>query len=172
MELIREIIIRDPPVKYTINLKKPKYDKDGKLITKQEFYLTGNLFYSDRTSYHITSKIIVENKRFLLQQIGRLPEIEKMRLDFEYHKMQHIDLDNKTNFWCKLFLDVLKTPTPLQERNANLKKKDIITLRCIPDDNTKHVTEINTKFVLGEHCMIFRIYGRLRDTQEQLFYNV
>jgi len=169
MELIKEIKINDPPTKYTLNYKKSKFDKDGKPVTKQEFYLTGNLFYSDRTSYHLTSKIIVENKRFLMDKIGRLPEIEKMRLDFEYHKMQHIDLDNKASFWIKLCLDVLKTPSARQMLNANNNKKDIITLRCLPDDNTKHVTEINSKFVLGEHCMIFRIYGRLKDTQEQLF---
>jgi len=48
--LIKEIVIDDPPTKWTLNYKKEKFDGNGKLITKQDFYLTGNLFYSDRSS--------------------------------------------------------------------------------------------------------------------------
>ena len=166
--LIKEIIIRDPPTKWDLVYKKPKFDKNGKLVTKQSFYLTGNLFYADRTSYHITSKIINESKQFLLGHLRGFPELEKISINFEYHKPTHIDLDNKSSYWIKLFLDILKTPSVKQERGANLKKKDIISVRCIPDDNTKHITEINTKFVLGEHLMIFRIYGRVANQQKEM----
>jgi len=98
MDLIKEIVIPNPPTKWTLNYKNPKYDKDGKLITHQDFYLTGNLFYADRTSYHITSKIIQESKEFLFDYLKGLPEMDKMRIEFEYHHTKHIDLDNKATF--------------------------------------------------------------------------
>src|SRR6478736_3918033 len=110
LNLIKEIIIENPPTKFTLDYKKEKFDSKGNLVTHQNFYLTGNLFYSDRTSYHITSKIIYESKEFLFKYLKGLPELEKMRLEFEYHKMQDIDLDNKANYWIKLLLDILKTP--------------------------------------------------------------
>ena len=65
MEVIKEIAINDPPSKWVLIYKKPKFDKHGKKVEKQDFYLTGNLFYSDRTSFHLTSKIIYEMKQYL-----------------------------------------------------------------------------------------------------------
>jgi hypothetical protein len=168
LELIKEIIILDPPTKWTLKYKKPKYDSKGDLVEKQDFYLTGNLFYADRTSYHITSKIINESKEFLFPYFSRLPELEKMRLDFEYHKTTHIDLDNKSSYWIKLILDILKTPSSRQLANAIKHKKPIITTNTIADDNTKCIDEINTKFVLSEHKMIIRIYGRVKSTQTEM----
>lgn len=168
MDLIKEITIKDPPTKWTLNYKKPKFNREGKKIEKQDFYLTGNLFYSDRTSFHLTSKIINENKKFLFPHLKGLPKLEKMRLDFEYHSMKHIDLDNKANFWIKLFLDILKTPSQKQVENGIKFKKPIITTNTIEDDNTKCVTEINLKFVESEHKMIFRIYGRVKSEQKEL----
>ena len=168
LPLIKEIIIVDPPTKFTLKFKKEKFDKDGKLITHQDFYLTGNLFYADRTSYHITSKIINESKEFLYPHFARLPQLEKMKIEFEYHKTTHIDLDNKTNYWLKLVLDILKTPSQRQINNAIKSKKPIITTNTILDDNTKCIDEINTKFVLAEHKMIFRIYGRVKSEQKEL----
>ena len=50
LPLIKEIVIPNPPTKWVLNYKKEKFDKDGKLITHQDFYLTANLFYSDKTS--------------------------------------------------------------------------------------------------------------------------
>lgn len=163
--LIKEIVIIDPPTKWTLNYKKEKFNSKGDKVEKQDFYLTGNLFYSDRTSYHITSKIITESKEFLLPYLKGLPELDKMRLDFEYHKTSHIDLDNKANYWIKLLLDILKTPTARQEKNA---KKQIITTNTIADDNTKCIDQINLKFVFGEHKMIFRIYGRIKSEQKTM----
>ena len=162
MDLIKEIVFVDPPTKWTLAYKNPKYDKDGKMITHQDFYLTGNLFYSDRTSYHLTSKIIQESKEYLFKQMRGFPELEKIKIEFEYHHTKDIDLDNKGNYWLKLFLDILKTPT---QRQISNQKKVIITTNTIIDDSTKYLNEINLKFFKGEHKMIFRIYGVVKSTQ-------
>lgn len=166
--LIKEIVIPTPPTKWTLNYKKPKYDSKGGLVTKQEFYLTGNLFYADRTSFHITSKIINESKEYLSGFMQGLPDIEKLYIQFEYHKTSHIDLDNKSSFWMKLFLDILKTPTARQIENAKKKKKPIITTNNIQDDNTKTVTGFSCNFEHGEHKMIFRLYGRVKSEQKKM----
>lgn len=165
MDLIKEIVFMDPPTKWTLTYKKPKFDKDGKMITHQDFYLTGNLFYSDRTSYHLTSKIIQESKEYLFSKMKGLPELEKIKIEFEYYHTKDIDLDNKGSYWLKLFLDILKTPT---QRQISNQKKVIITTNTIIDDSTKYLNEINLKFFKGEHKMIFRIYGVPKSTQEKL----
>lgn len=168
MDLIKEIVIPNPPTKYTLNFKKEKFDSSGKLKTHQDFYLTGNLFYSDRTSYHLTSKIINESKVFLYDYLKGIPPLEQMRIEFEYHHTKHIDLDNKASYWLKLVLDILKTPTQRQIANAIKHNKPIITTNTIDDDNTKSVNEINLKFSLSEHKMIFRIYGKVKIEQPKL----
>ena len=167
--LIKEIIINNPPTKWTLKYKKPKFDKDGKKIEKQDFYLTGNLFYADRTSYHLTSKIINESKEYLYEHLKGIPELEKMRLEFEYHKTAHIDLDNKASYWIKIMLDILKTPSIRQMGMAIERKKPIITTNTIIDDNTKCIDSISLKFMYSENKMIFRIYGRVKSTQIDLF---
>jgi hypothetical protein len=167
-ELIKEIIITEPPTKWTLNYKKTKFDSKGNEVTKQDFYLTGNLFYADRTSYHITSKIIQESKEFLFQHLRGIPELEKMRLEFEYHHTKHIDLDNKSSYWIKIMLDILKTPTIRQIDKAIERKKPIITTNTITDDNTKCIDSISLKFMFSEHKMIFRIYGRVKSEQKEL----
>lgn len=168
--LIKEIIIDDPPTYYDQVYKKDKFDKNGKRITHIRFYLTGNLFYSDRTSYHITSKIIYETKEYLYQFLKGIPELDKMRLEFEYHGTKDIDLDNKASFWVKIMLDILKTPTARQLARAAKEKKPkpIITTNTIIDDDTKCIDEIKLKFIKGEHRMIFRIYGKIKDEQKTL----
>lgn len=168
MELIKEIIINNPPIKWSLVYKKEKFDAKGKLVTHQDFYLTGNLFYSDRSSFHITSKIIQESKEFLYPYLKGLPELEKMKLEFEYHKMQDIDLDNKFSYWGKILLDILKTPSQRQIERALHYKKPIITTNTIKDDNTKCINELNLKFIKGEHKMIFRIFGKVKNTQKEL----
>jgi hypothetical protein len=168
MELIKEIILKDPPTKWTLNYKKEKFNSKGEKVTKQDFYLTANLFYADRTSYHITSKIINECKEYLRDNIKYLPELDKMRVELEYHHTKEIDLDNKAYFWAKLLLDILKIPTQRQINNAALNKKEIISLNVIHDDTTKFIDDIRMKFERGEHCMIIRIYGRLKEQQEKL----
>ena len=166
--LIKEIVIDSPPYKWTLVYKKEKFDGKGKLITHQDFYLSGNLFYSDKTSFHITSKIIYETKEFLFPFFKGLPELDKMRIEFEYHKLQHIDLDNIANFWLKLILDILKTPSQRQIDRALQYKKPIITTNTILDDNTKCVDDIRLKFVKGERKMIIRIFGRVKSEQKEL----
>lgn len=169
--LIKEIVILDPPTKYSLVYKKEKYDSNGKLITHQDFYLTGNLFYSDRSSFHITSKIIQESKEYLLPYLKGLPELEKMRLEFEYQSMKDIDLDNKANYWIKLLLDILKTPTQKQVNRALAYKKPIITTNTIADDNTKCIDGIKLNFEKGEHKMVFRIYGRMKSEQKTILFD-
>lgn len=168
MDLIKEIIFVDPPTKWTLEYKKEKFDSKGKIITKQDFYLTANLFYADRTSYHLTSKIIQECKEYLKKEIKFIPELEKCKIELEYRHTKEIDLDNKAYFWIKLFLDILKTPTQKQINNAALKNKKIISLNAIYDDTTKFIDSINMSFKKGEHCMIIRVYGRLKNEQSKL----
>lgn len=168
LDLIKEIKIMSPPTKYTVRYKKPKFDKHGKLITHTDYYLTANLFFNNKTSVFIISKIVDETKRFLLPYMKGLPEIEKMRLEIIYRKTTDIDIDNVGFFWRKLFMDILKTPTSRQLLNANKKGKDIITSSTITDDNTKCVLGHKEDFEYGEHCVIFRIYGRVKSTQEEL----
>lgn len=168
MDLIKEIIIPDPPTKWTLKYKNPKFDKDGKPVTKMDFYLTANLFYADRTSYHITSKIIKESKEFLFPFFKGLPELEKMELHLIYCHNKHIDLDNKSYFWRKLILDILKTPTQRQITAAHLRKKEIITTSTILDDNTKCITKMSEEFIFGEHRMIIRIFGKIKDEQKKM----
>jgi hypothetical protein len=166
--LIKEIVVVDPPTKWSLVYKKEKFDSKGNLVTKQDFYLTGNLFYSDRSSFHITSKIIQESKEFLFPYLKGLPELEKMRLEFEYHHLKDIDLDNKFSYWGKILLDILKTPTQKQINRALQYKKPIITTNTITDDNTKCIDEIRLKFVKTEHKMIIRIFGRVKSEQKTM----
>jgi hypothetical protein len=166
--LIKEIIIVDPPSHWDMLYKKPKYDRDGKPVTKLRFYLSGNLFYSDNGNAFTIAKIVYDSKEFLYPFLKGLPELEKMRLEFEYHKTTHIDLDNKANYWLKVFLDVLKTPSERQIKKAIQYKKPIISTNTIQDDNTKCIDEIKLKFVHGEHKMIFRIFGRVKTEQKTL----
>lgn len=168
MDLIKEIVIDNPPNKWSLVYKKPKYDINGKLITHQDFYLTANLFYSDRTSFHITSKIIYETKEYLYPYLRGLPELEKMRTEMEIYNTKDIDLDNKWFFFYKLILDILKTPTIKQIERAEKYKKPIITTNTIYDDNTKSVSEFNCKFLKGENKIIFRIFGRVKTEQKEL----
>lgn len=168
MDLIKEIIFVDPPTKWTLVYKKEKFTPKGVLVTHQDFYLTANLFYADRTSFHITSKIINDCKRYLRDQIKYLPELEKLRIELEYRHTKEIDIDNKAYFWCKLLLDILKIPSKKQIDNATKNKKEIITMNVIHDDTTKYVDDIHFKFVKGEHSMVIRIFGRVKSQQNEM----
>ncbi len=166
--LIKEIVIENPPNKWTLYYKKEKFDSKGKLVTHQDFYLTANLFYSDRTSFHITSKIIQETKEYLYPFLKGLPELEKLRTEMEFYNVKDIDLDNRWFFFYKLILDILKTPTQKQIDRAIKYKKPIITTNTIYDDNTKSVSEFNCKFLKGPNKIVFRIYGRAKSEQKEL----
>lgn len=166
MELIKEIVIENPPTYYEI-YKKRKSQLEGKDVSDR-YYLTANLFFNNNLSFHVVGKIIDVQKRFLYDHMKGLPKLEKLRLEFEYHHTKHIDLDNKSFFWRKLFFDILKTPSIKQEQNYQKKNKTIVTTFTIIDDDTKVIDFGSEKFVLGQHKMIFRIYGRCAATQQEL----
>lgn len=168
MKLIKEIVILNPPTKYERVYKNPKVDKNGKQVNSQVFYLTANLFYADRTSYHVTTKIFDECKKFLVSHLKGIPQLSKLNLEIEYHSPKHIDLDNKCYFWRKLLLDVLKTPSNRQLDNAYKRKKQIISTYTIDDDNTKTHTKYSEEYFNGEHKMIIRMYGVEKDVQKTL----
>ena len=167
-KLIKEIIIINPPTHYDVPYKNPKYDKNGKLVEKIRYYLTGNLFYSDAGSIHTVRKIVQETKEYLFSYLKGIPPLDKMRFDFEYHRNTKIDLDNKFSFWGKILLDILKTPTEKEINRALKFKRRVITTNTVPDDNSNHVDGFNVKFVPGEHKMVIRIYGRVKDEQKTL----
>lgn len=168
--LIKEVIIKDPPTFYQI--KKVKKSKAAGEDIYDKYYLTSNLFFNNATSFHIISKIVYDCKLFLKEKVGYLPPLEKMRLEIEIHASKHIDLDNRSYFWKKLLLDILKTPTSrqiLKEKKKEEKyQKEIITLNVIHDDTTQYIDDIKEKFVLGGNFLIFRIYGRAKSDQKTL----
>jgi hypothetical protein len=166
MELIKEIILKDPPTFYLQKKVRESREKGEDVFVKH--YLTANLFYIQNVNYHIVSKITHECKIYLRDNIKYLPELEKCRIEIEYRHTKEIDLDNKAYFFLKLLLDILKTPTKRQLENAAIKNKEIITLNCLKDDTTKEIDDIRMKFERGEHCMIIRVYGRLKPQQEQM----
>lgn len=174
LPLIKEIVIDDPPTYWDLVFKKPKYDKEGKLITHSRYYLTANLFYSDKGSYHITQNIVNDCKMWLYEKIRGLPELEKMRIEVEYNHIKHIDVDNKIYFWVKLLLDVLKKPTQKQIDSTKRYKKQIITTNTIYDDSSKYIDDIRMTFKNGQHRMIIRIFGRVANEQSKinLFTNI
>lgn len=168
MELIKEIVFIDPPTYYAIKKVKKSKELGEDVFTK--YYLTSNLFFNNATSFHIISKIVQECKIYLKNNIGYLPPLEKMRLEIEYHSPKAIDLDNRLYFWNKLFLDIIKTPTPKQLEKANngKYKKEIITLNVLYDDTTDYIDEISYKYKKDSLKLIFRVYGIQKSTQEKL----
>lgn len=168
MELIKEIIIENPPTYYTIK-KKRESEKLGYDVFDKH-YLTANLFFNNNTSFFVISKIVQECKLFLKNEIKYLPPLEKMKLEVEYHSIKSIDLDNRLYYWTKLFLDIIKTPTLKQiEKSNNSKyKKEIITLNVIYDDTTDYINEIKFLHKKDTPKLIFRVYGRLKSEQSKL----
>jgi hypothetical protein len=169
LQLIKEIIIENPPTFYQI--KKVGKSKLAGVDVYDKYYLTANLFFNNATSFHIISKIVQECKIYLKDKVGYIPPLEKMRLEIEIHASKHIDLDNRSYFWKKLLLDILKTPTNRQVLKANNSKykKEIITLNVIHDDTTQYIDDIRETFKYGGNQLIFRIYGRAKSEQKQLF---
>lgn len=168
LALIKEIVIDNPPTYYQIKKVKASKEAGEELFTK--YYLTLNLFFNNATSFHIISKIVQDCKIYLRDNIKYLPPLEKMRLEVEYHSLKAIDLDNKLNFWVKLFLDIIKTPTvrQLDKANNGKYKKEIITLNVLYDDTTDYIDEISYKHKRGSPKLIFRVYGRIKSEQSKL----
>lgn len=168
--LIKEIVIENPPTYYQIKQVKNSKAAGEDIYTK--YYLTANLFFNNATSFHVISKIVYDCKLFLRDKIGYLPPLEKMRLEIEIHASKHIDLDNRSYFWKKLLLDILKTPTQRQLAKEAQKEakyqKEIITLNVIYDDTTQYIDDIRETFKFGGNFLIFRIYGRAKSEQKSL----
>lgn len=167
LPLIKEIRIENPPTYFQIKKKKKSIEAGKDVYDK--YYLTSNLFFNNNVSYHIVSKIVQDVKKFLFGYMGGIPELEKIRVDMEFHSIKDIDLDNRWFFFYKLFLDILKTPSPKQLLNANKKRKEIITTNTIYDDNTKFVGGFKCEPYIGRQNMIvFRIYGKVKNQQKEL----
>lgn len=168
MELIKEIVIKNPPTKY-VDRKKTKIDpKTGKL-KETTYYLTGNLFLSTQ-NYFIVSKIIRDTKMYLMEFFKGVPKLEKMRLEFIYQRPDsNFDLDNKGYFWQKVITDILKTPSNRQIINASKKNRQIITTNVIQDDTVKYLDGFSWKYQNGEHALIIRVFGKLKQKELKLF---
>jgi hypothetical protein len=166
MELIKEIVIENPPTFYSIK-KKRESEKLGYDVFDKH-YLTANLFFNNNLSFFVVSKIIRDCKKFLLEKSGYIPPLEKMRLEIEIHASKHLDLDNRAYFWKKLFMDILKTPTAKQLAKASEKNREIITMNVIYDDSTQYVDDFRETFKYGGNFLIFRIYGRVKSEQKEL----
>lgn len=168
LELIQEIVFKEPPTKYTVNLKRPKMIRK-KLITKKVYYLTANLFYGSDIHFHEQSKLVKEVKYYMMHDMRNLPKLEKMRVHVIYLKKQDTwDLDNKGYFWLKMFLDILKTPSNKQIKNAMNKKKRIPSLSILKDDTVRYIDDLRISYRKGSHLLIFRIYGRRSNEQKKL----
>ena len=168
MPLIKEVVIYDPKTFYQI--KKVGKSKEAGNDVYDKFYLTANLFFNNATSYHIISKIVQETKIYLRNEIKYIPPLEKMRLEVEYHSLKAVDLDNRLYWWTKLFLDIIKTPTPkqIEKANSGKYKKEIITLNVLYDDTTDYIDDIKWSHKRDTPKLIFRIYGRVKQEQKEL----
>jgi len=166
LEIIKEVIIQDPPTYY--NVKKVNKSKLAGHDVYDKHYLTANLFYIQNVHFMVIKKITNDCKRFLVDKIGYLPELEKLNIEIEVRRTKDIDLDNVAYFWCKLLLDVLKTPSSRQTLNANKKGNDIISMNVLDDDSTKYIDSINFKYKNEGNFLIFRFYGRVKSEQVKL----
>lgn len=168
MELIKEIIIVDPPTKY-IDRKKTKIDPKTGRLKENVYYLTGNLFLSSQ-NYFLISKILREVKTYLLPHFKDLPKLSTINLEFIYQREKdNFDLDNKGYFWQKVITDILKTPSNRQLTNAHKKKRTIITTNTIKDDTVKYINGFSWAFQPGPHKLIIRIHGKLEEKDLTLF---
>lgn len=168
MELIKKIIIKDPPTKYIKRVQRRKKGSKKKSL-EDVYYLTANLFYSGDTHFSVRSEIINAMKNYLHEYLDNIPKCEKMRLKLTYYRMSDDwDLDNKGYFWQKILLDLFKTPTSREIKRAEKYKKQIKTLEVIKDDSVRYVDELTLKYEKGEHAIVIEIYGRLANVQQKL----
>jgi hypothetical protein len=123
-EILHYIKCNDVPTSMTIGRKKS--------------YLTSNLFYGG-VHWMVRKKVVEMCKLYLLSEIKEpLKQVNPTKLPIKieivYHSARHtFDLDNKSSFWLKVVLDMIK------------EKK------VVPDDNVKFISEIKSKyFQLGK----------------------
>jgi hypothetical protein len=168
MELIKEIVIDNPPTKY-LDRKKKKIDPKTGQLKVDVHYLTANLFFAG-IPFYLRSKITNEIKDYLVPHLKGLPKLQKARVYLIYYKKSdNWDLDNKGYFWLKMMLDLLKTPTPNQIQKALQKFRIIKTVECLPDDTVKYIDEIRMKYEKGPEKIVFRIFGEFPQNEKNLF---
>lgn len=166
LDLISQIIIEQPPTKFTI--KKKKVDPKTGKYKEDIYYLTANLFYAG-THYHVQSKITKQVKWYLVDYFKNVPKMSKMRYELIYCDMSNgWDLDNKAYFWTKMILDILKTPSNKQIANAYKRQSAIPTVNVLKDDTVKFIDEIKFKYKKDERKIIVNLYGRLEEEQSKL----
>ena len=163
MELIKSIIILDPPSKYVDRRKNKIDEKTGKL-KETTYYLTANLFYASQNTF-LTNKVVDVSKSFLYDYFKDLPKLCKMNIEIIYCKNEdNFDLDNKGYFWLKCILDLIKEPN-----KRKTKKKFIQTIKplnIIQDDSCKFIKDISLRYKKEvNHKMIVNIYGELFNEQ-------
>ena len=102
-------------------------------IGKRKHYLTSNLFYGG-VHWMVRKKVVEMCKLYLLSEIKEpLKQVNPTKLPIKieivYHSARHtFDLDNKSSFWLKVLLDMIK------------EKK------VVPDDNVKFISSICSKY--------------------------
>lgn len=102
-------------------------------IGKKKYYLTSNLFYGG-VHWMVRKKVVEMCKLYLLSEIKEpLKQVNPTKLPIKieivYHSARHtFDLDNKSSFWLKVLLDMIK------------EKK------VVPDDNVKFISSICSKY--------------------------
>lgn len=169
MDTIYHVTISDPPTKYIIENKKKKVDKKGEIKKDAVYYLTANLFY-DGTHWAIKSKVVNFAKDWIIWFLKDMPKIQKCDIEITYHHpTDTFDLDNKVYFWIKIILDLMKTPTSGQIKNAEKYSNDIKTIRTLPDDTVRFVDGINMRYKKGAPAIEIKINGRKQEEQTQLF---
>jgi len=168
------IEIDNPPRHLDITAKR-KVDPKTLQLKKTRYYLTGNLFYSDKLHFTTRIRIVNEIKKHLLpffqpvleQLNGKQMTNVKLSLVCMRHD-DNFDLDNWESFWKKIILDMLKTPTDKMIEKAKRFKSELIHLSVIPDDRTKHVNHFETRFVQRGNMMIVFIDADPVVTSNQL----
>ena len=100
-------------------------------IGKKKHYLTGNLYYGG-VHWAVRKKIVEDCKLYLLgavnTQVGQIADLP-IAIEIEYHSSKHtFDLDNKSSFWLKVLLDLLKSQ------------------HIVPDDNVKFISSISSRY--------------------------
>lgn len=159
MDLIETIEIVNPPYKFS------KYNSKKKV--KEDHYLSANLYFT--RDQWLKNSIKKECLRYLYPHFKGLPKLSKMRIDIEVHSYKtQFDLDNKAYYWIKIVLDLLKTPSSKQLKNAYLKGNDIVSVNVLDDDTVKFVDAINMRYVSGGDKLVFKIYGVLLEVQGKL----
>lgn len=165
----KTIVIPDPPSKYIVQAKK-KIDPSTGRLKEKTFYLSANLFFGSHIHYHDQKKVVMFAKNYLNMYFQGLPKLQKLRIYGIYSRPDKgFDLDNKSFFWQKCLLDLLKTPSDKQRARAIKEGWKMLHLNRIPEDGVQYVDELNWKYEEGPHQLIFNLKGVRLAEQQKLF---